>query len=282
MVVMLQIGRGLGLCGINEGIEHGGEARMSAGVVTGGQVLVLGVELHQLLKTGAGGQRMRQIDLLGGCHPYRIHVSGCSYCSCHVPDPSRSPAMNLNLTPLELELLWRSWSEKTVDSTERLVGFASSVLASTRSSALRASTPLQDLPIPCGAYNNLRRAGYTFIEDIETLRIRDLMEIRGIGIGKARIIHDAVRLFRIRQGPKPIAGPLIDETVLAANATLPWHEPLQRVELLERSFYSMKEDRDRMAALLLQVSDLISVSAGSGQVRALAMELMNARTAVAA
>lgn len=190
--------------------------------------------------------------------------------------------MNLTLTPGELELLWQAWSEKAVDNTERLVGFASSVLASTRSSALRPSTPLQDLSIPRGAYNSLRRAGYEFIEDIQALRVKDLMEIRGIGIGKARVIHEAVREFQRQHRPAASGQPLVDETPLASNAILSWHAPRQRVELLERSFYSMTEDRDRMAALLLQASDLVSIAAGAGQVRAMAMELMNTNTTTAA
>jgi hypothetical protein len=192
--------------------------------------------------------------------------------------PRSSPVMNLHMSPHELERLWHHWRGRSdLPTVDRLVGFAAGVLACCQERSGGSSTPLEELELTMRSYNGLRRAGFDYVEDVQEMGLDDLLLIKGIGVGSAHEILEAIQLFKAARSILGTGKSTdTDQPVAAARRFNLGGLPSGGLaELLERSFYSMKEDRHRMAALLLQVSDLVSVHAGSDQVRKMALELMD-------
>lgn len=155
---------------------------------------------------------------------------------------------------------------------ERVLAFCSDLVTALRDGRVPAlpRTPLAELEIGLMAYNALRRAGFSYLDEIEMLGATQLMRFRQIGEHTAAEITEAVRRHRRR---------MAREQQAAAGETFTPLEPLpveglqEQAQGLIQAFYACTEDQERMAALLIRAAD-VAQAQGPGQLRSLAMALL--------
>lgn len=130
---------------------------------------------------------------------------------------------------------------------------------------------LSCLEIPTLAHGALRRAGFTFIDEVEGLREEELCRIPRIGPVCAALIRQAVALWR--QQRVPAVAP--QQVFSPADVMDVCDAPLLEKQLagLEATFNVWTEDRERLAAVLMHAADLADVC-GSAHLRALATALI--------
>jgi hypothetical protein len=130
-------------------------------------------------------------------------------------------------------------------------------------------TPISELEIGTTTCNALRRAGFSYLDEIELLSTAQLTCIKRIGELGAAEIGLAVRRHRRR-----VAKELKATT---SETFTPLELPEGGLEGQARSlwvaFYICTEDQERMAALLLRAADLAQAQ-GPAHLRALAMALL--------
>lgn len=117
-----------------------------------------------------------------------------------------TPPTPPRLTPIELLSLWRSTSSSspsawTGDVFEQRLYRFSQALADhylgcvTTNSATTSPRPLQrhslsDLHLPTQHYNALRRAGYSYVDQLVGMTTRDLTSLKCLGdVGAARVLN---------------------------------------------------------------------------------------------
>ena len=182
----------------------------------------------------------------------------------------------LIITPHQLQQLWQQQSGEL--ESQRLVGFANAVLSLARSLHEPEEHPLEVLGLPTGPYNALRRAGLHHVEAVANLNDRQLMAINNIGAKYSQWIQEAVRSYLAkldREASTKTACSAVPGDLFESTDSLK-----RQAQLIERAFYSMSEDRDRIAAVLIQVTRLIRDPGSALRIEEIAMDLMD--TAVAA
>lgn len=117
----------------------------------------------------------------------------------------------------------------------------------------------------------LRRAGFTFIDEVEGLSEQELCRIPRIGPFCAALIRQGVTLWHQQRGPA--AAP--QQTFNPSEVMDVCETPLLEKQLagLAATFYVWTEDRERLAAVLMHAADLADVC-GSAHLRALATALI--------
>lgn len=132
---------------------------------------------------------------------------------------------------------------------------------------------LSTLDIPTMAHGALRRAGYTFIDEVEGLSEQELCKIPRIGPLGAANVREAVAVWRKQQQAPAAAAP---QSFCAATRSDLVDAPLLELQLagLEATFYVWTEDRERLAAVLMHAADLADVS-GTAHLRSLATALID-------
>lgn len=173
------------------------------------------------------------------------------------------------LTPSQVLRLWHR--QPRTNEHNRLIAFSND-LART---LLQGQIPeqqrvlLNELNLPAMAYNALRRAGYTFIDEVDGLSTRELRLINHVGPGLADTIQKAVVAWH-EQAPRPAGQTAMSQPIESSDL-----ERIQAADLerLLQAFYTWTEDRERMAALLLQAAELIG-DGGPEALRALAAALV--------
>lgn len=177
----------------------------------------------------------------------------------------------LRITPHQLRQLWQQQSGEL--ESQRLMGFANDVLTLARSLHEPEEHPLEVLDLPTGPYNALRRSGLHTVEAVARLNDRQLMAINNIGAKYAQWIREAVDSFTARAQREACI-----KTCCSAIPDGPF-QPTDSVELqavlIEQAFYTMKEDRERIAAVLLQACHLFRGANAAERAEAVAMSLMN-------
>lgn len=177
----------------------------------------------------------------------------------------------VRITPLQLNQLWHQQSGEL--ESQRLMGFANAVLTLARNLHVPEEQPLEVLDLPTGAYNALRRAGLHTVEAVARLNERQLMGINNIGAKYALWIREAVdsHMARVQQEActKALCSAIPDGPFQPTDSA-----ELQGI-LIEQAFYTMKEDRERIAAVLLQARDLFRGPSAAERVEAVAMSLMS-------
>lgn len=173
------------------------------------------------------------------------------------------------ITPHQLHQLWQSGELES----QRLMGFANAVLTLDRNLHLVEEQPLEVLDLSPGPYNALRRAGLHTVGAVARLNERQLMAINKIGAKYALCIREAVEAHMARMQQEGICSAIPDGPFQSPD----WAE-LQGT-LIEQAFYSMTEDRERMAAVLLEARNLFCGPSAVERVEAVAMSLMSSSVA---
>jgi hypothetical protein len=173
------------------------------------------------------------------------------------------------LTPSQVLHLWNS--QPRINHHSRLISFANELIRAVQTGSVPApvqATPLSELGLPTGTYNALRRAGFSFVEEIEALPPRELLLVNLIGATSIDYIQDALRRW------KP--GRRVDEPAPSPPAEPPAPVAATGVDLDELidAFYAWTSDRERMAALLLRAADKIGAQ-GPEDLRVMAMGLLD-------
>lgn len=179
-------------------------------------------------------------------------------------------APQATLTPSQVLRLWHR--QPRTNEHNRLIAFSND-LART---LLQGQIPeqqrvlLNELNLPTLAYNALRRAGYTYIDEVAGLSARELQLINHVGPGLAQTIHKALAAWQQQHAPG--AGP---PTAMQPSIQSTDLERVQTADLegLLQAFYAWTGDRERMAALLVQAAELIG-DGGPDALRALAAALV--------
>lgn len=172
------------------------------------------------------------------------------------------------LTPSQVLHLWNR--QPRINHHSRLISFANDLIraVSTGSAPVVECTPLSVLGLPTGTYNALRRAGFSFVEEIEALPPRELQLINLIGATSLRYIREALDRWkpgRPADAPDPAAAAETPPPAPACSGDLD--------ELID-AFYAWSTDQERMAALLLRAADKIGAQ-GPDDLRVMAMGLLN-------
>lgn len=177
----------------------------------------------------------------------------------------------VRITPQQLHQLWHQQSGEL--ESQRLMGFANAVLTLARNLHVPEEQPLEVLDLSTGPYNALRRAGLHTVEAVARLNERQLMDINNIGAKYALWIREAVdsHMARVQQEActKAFCSAIPDDPFQPTDSA-----ELQGA-LIEKAFYSLEEDRERIAAVLLQARDLFCGPSAAERVEAVAMSLMS-------
>lgn len=151
---------------------------------------------------------------------------------------------------LALEL----WFRQPGRDQERVLGFCNSVTTLLMGDQPEERVSIGELGLPTLAYNALRRSNYAYIDQLVDVDVRELMRLRGIGEKMAREICQAVSRYWTEVAPlrelRKIDGPAQDLLAMTSR-------PAETVTQLEKAFYSMTEDRERMAALLFTLASMV-------------------------
>lgn len=172
------------------------------------------------------------------------------------------------------------WTRRThLPERQRLMLFCNDLLRVFRSGQVPTlpRTHLSELKISTGVYNALRRAGFTWVDEVELLNSAQLMLIHRIGeLGAAEIRH-AIRLYRNRLSREEAAN--TPETLIPlppAIPEVPVEEQIEQAKSLMETFYVWKEDHERLAAVLTRAAELIDSQGheGPNHLRNLALRLL--------
>lgn len=173
-----------------------------------------------------------------------------------------------SLTPSQILHLWHQ--RPRTNHHSRVIAFANDLQRAIHTGHLPQVelTPLSELGLPTGTYNALRRAGYSFIEEIEAMPAQELLLVNLIGVSSIRYIKEALgrwKLARRAEGPPP--------AVAADPPVVAWASEAEMDELID-AFYAWSTDRERMAALLLRAADKVGDQGPEG-LRVMAMGLLD-------
>lgn len=165
------------------------------------------------------------------------------------------------------------WARRShLNERERVLAFCNDLVTALRNGQMPdvPRTPLGELELSTMAINALRRAGFSYLDEIELLTTEQLLRIHRIGeLTAAEIMHAIRRHQRrvAREQQATTAEPFAPLLPLSA-------EDLQeQARSLMGAFYACTEDQERMAALLLRAADL-TWSRGPAHLRSLAMALL--------
>lgn len=166
------------------------------------------------------------------------------------------------------------WTRRShLPERERVLAFCNDLVTALRTGQMPdvPRTPLEELEISTLAANVLRRAGFSYLDEIELLTTQQLLSIHRIGeLTAAEIIHAVGRhqrrVARERQATTA-------ET-FSPLGPLPAEALQEQARSLTSAFYACTEDQERMAALLLRAADL-AWSRGPAHLRNLAMALLD-------
>lgn len=98
--------------------------------------------------------------------------------------------MARRLTPAQAVSIWLSTPGMELD---RVVRFANALADHYVTEVPAKRIHISDLDLPRLAYGSLRRAGYNFVDEVQTLSYRQLQQIKHIGPHGALAIQHAIK-----------------------------------------------------------------------------------------
>lgn len=165
------------------------------------------------------------------------------------------------------------WARRShLPERERVLAFCNDLVTALRNGQMPdvPRTPLAELEISTLASNALRRAGFSYLDEIELLSTEQLLTIHRIGELTAAEIIQAIRRHQRRVARERQA---TTAETFSPLLPLPAEALQEQARSLTAAFYACMEDQERMAALLLRAADL-AWSRGPDHLRALAMALL--------
>lgn len=165
------------------------------------------------------------------------------------------------------------WARRShLPERERVLAFCNDLVTALRSGQMPdvPRTPLTELEISTVAANALRRAGFSFLDEIELLTTPQLLSIHRIGEQTAAEINHAIRRHQRRVARERQA---TSSESFAPLEQLPAEALKDQARSLAGAFYACTEDQERMAALLLHAADLTWFR-GPAHLRSLALALL--------